>query len=110
MPPNKFQQKAVVCSAVLGRPISRKWYEFTIGDPEINRYSRVYRLVIEKIDRCDWDYRLVIETVDLYEWDYRLLTEKNGSVVQKSIEYEDWRLLWLKKRLVSENDYPEIQP
>ena len=59
----------------MGGHISQKWYEFTTGDTEIDRYGWVYRLVIEDVDRCDWDYRLVIEIIDRYGWDYRLLIE-----------------------------------
>ena len=29
-------------------------------------------------------------------------------MIQKVIEYQDGRLLWLTKRLVFENDHPEI--
>ena len=59
----------------MGSHISQKWYEITTGDPEIDRYGWVYRLVIENVDRCDWDYRMVIEIIDRYGWDYRLLIE-----------------------------------
>ena len=84
----------------MGSHISQKWYEFTTGEPEIDRYGWVYRLVIENVDRCDWDYRsvieiidrygrdyrLVIENVDRYGWDYRLMIENNGGIGPKN----DW--------------------
>ena len=89
-------------STIVWCHISQKWYEFTTGDREIDRYGWVYRLVIENVDRCDWDYRLVIENDDRYGWDYRLLIENNGCYGPKK------RLLWWKKRLVSENDYTEV--
>ena len=59
----------------MGGHISQKWYDFTTGDPEIDRYGWVFQLVIKNIDRCDWDYRLVIENVDRYGWEYRLVIE-----------------------------------
>lgn len=37
----------------MGGHISQKKYEFTAGDPEIDRYGSVYRLVIENVNRCD---------------------------------------------------------
>ena len=49
-----------------GGHISQKWYEFTTGDAEIDRYGRGVQLVIENVDRCDRDYRLVIENVNRY--------------------------------------------
>ena len=35
----------------MGGHISQKWYEFTTGDEEIDRYGWVYRLVIENDGR-----------------------------------------------------------
>ena len=65
-------------TAAMGGHFCRKWYKFTTGDPEIDRYGWIYGLVIENVDRCNWDYRLVIENVDRYGWDYLLLIENNG--------------------------------
>ena len=59
--------------------VSQKWYEFKTGDPEIDRYGGVYRLVIKNADRFDWNYRLVIENVVRYGWEYRLLIDNNGN-------------------------------
>ena len=62
----------------MGGHITEKWYEFTTGDQEIDRYGCVYWLVIDNVDHCDWDYRLVIEHVLRYVWGYRLLIEYDG--------------------------------
>ena len=70
----------------MGGHISKTWFEFTIGDQEIDRYGWVYRFVIENVDRCNWDYRLLIEKVVRYGWDYRLLIENNGRYGPES----DW--------------------
>ena len=85
----------------MGGHISQKWYEFVTGDREIDRYGWLYRLVIENVDRCGWDYRLVIENDHRYGRDYRLLIENNGDrrYGPKTIEYQDWRLLWSRKKI-----------
>jgi len=69
----------------MGDHISQKWYEFTTGDQEIDRFGWVYRLVIENVDGCNWNNRLVVEIVDRYGWVYRFLIENDGRYVQKAI-------------------------
>ena len=45
-----------------------------------------------------------ITMVEIIDCSLRIIV----AMVQKTIEYQDWRLLWLNTRLVSENDYTEI--
>ena len=45
--------KGFIIAILMGGHISQKWYEFTTGEPEIDCYDSVYRLVIENVDRCD---------------------------------------------------------
>ena len=80
----------------MGGHISQKWYEFTTGDQEIDRYGWVYRLVIEIVDRYGWDYRLLIENDGRYgpksDWILRLtiaIVEKKIGVWKRSST--DWR-------------------
>ena len=55
-----------IVTTCMGGHIIQKWYEFTIGDREHDRYGRDYRLVIENDDRYGRDSRLVIENDDRY--------------------------------------------
>ena len=61
----------------MGRHIIQKWYEFTIGYRENDRYGWDWQLVIENDDRYGWDYRLVIENDSRYGWDCRLVIEND---------------------------------
>ena len=74
----------------MARHIIQKWYEFTIGYRENDRYGRDCRLVIKYDDRHGWDYQLVIENED------------------RCGRKTDWilrtRSLWSKKRLVERKD------
>ena len=72
----------------MGGHISQKWYEFTIGYQEIDRYGWVYRLVIKNVDCYGWDYWLVMENADRYGWDCRLEIENDGCYDPNS----DWIL------------------
>ena len=66
--------------------------------------NRWLKMSIAAIDIIDWWLRLSIATVEIIDYRLRMMV----AMVQKAIEYQDWRLLWSKKRLVSENDRPEI--
>ena len=92
----------------MGRHISQKWYEFTTGDREIDRYGWVFdwwsKMSIAVIEIIDWWLKMSITMVEIIDCWFRIMV----AMIQKTIEYQDWRLLWLKKRLVSENDYTEI--
>ena len=67
----------------------------------IDRWLKMSIAVIEIID---WWLRLSIAMIEIIDCWLRMMV----AMVQKAIEYQDWRLLWSKKRLVSENDRPEI--
>jgi len=99
----------------MGRHIIQKWYEFTIGYPENDRYGSDCQLVIENDDRYGWDYRLVIENDDRYGWDYRLVFESDDrygpkkrlnientiTMVETKIGDKNW---WLKGSKISSVD------
>jgi len=83
------------------RHIIQKWYEFTIGYPENDRYGWDCQLVIENDDRCGWDYRLVIESDDRYGPKKRLNIENTIAMVETKIGDEKW---WLKGSEISSVD------
>ena len=60
---------------------------------------------IAMVEFIDWWLRLSIAMVEINDCWLRMMV----AMVQKAIEYQDWRLLWSKKKIwVSENDRPEI--
>ena len=59
---------------------------------------------IAVIEIIDWWLKMTIAVVEIIDCWFRIMV----AMVQKTIEYQDWRLLWSRKRLVSETDYTEI--
>ena len=83
----------------MGRHIIQKWYEFTIGYRENDRYGWDCRLVIENHDRYGWDYRLVIESDDHYgrnkDWWWKMMVERIENIERRleseNVDRWDWK-------------------
>lgn len=89
----------------LRKMVNHKWTkiippEFTTGGPEIDRYGWWSKMLIAGIEIVDWWLKMSIAIVEAIDCWLRIIV----AMVQKPIEYQDWRLLWLEKRLVSEDD------
>ena len=81
---------------------SRLVIEKSIGMVEfIDWWLKTSIAVIEIID---WSLKVKIAMVEIIDCWLRIMV----AMVQKTIEYQDWRLLLSRKRLVSENDYTEV--
>jgi len=85
----------------MGGHISQKWYEFTTGDQEIDRFGWVYRLVIENVVRLSisgWDCRSLWLRLSIANWDGWSLWSKRLNI--KTVDCYGLKKDWCLKAIV----------